>query len=757
MTIARNPQTDIASGWFSWCIRHARLPLTVAFVLLAIPYAVAAPIFEKNDESLHFAFARHLALGGDLPIQRPGEDTAWRQIGSQPPLYYALASFPLRLFATSDFERERQPNQSPQYDPYAPGNKNVLIITPEKRAFGWRNTTLAALALRLLGIAAGAVTVWMSWAIAETIAQRLPVAALATAITAFNPMLLSVSTAISNDGLVIALSSVALWLIAQCVMSGATWRRTVLIGVLIGLASLSKVSGAVLLPVAVLAALTDSIAWRQRWLHAGAIIGLWMLIAGWWFVRNQALYGDLTGTAAMAAIAGARQLGLADVAGEFQGLRMSYLAMFGHFNIPASDVVYVLWDALLIACGLGLIVHVARGLRLGAHKSPYWRALGLIGLHLLLTLAALVRWTLMTTASEGRLLFPCIAGASLLMALGLNEWRDALLRARLPTPISRLPMLLPIGAMAGLAAVAPFVYVLPAYAPPYVRDVPQGFTPVRQTLSPWAEVVAYRMEPTEVHPGEQVRLSVILRALKTPEFNHSLVANLYGRDNTPLARFDTFTGNGLLPSSQWRAGDMWQDTIAFKAPQDALAPAILRAQFNLYNAGSGEIAHSLDANGQPGAPLYDGSTLLPMLPPDSALTPAIPEVAFGDVAVLESYAFGPVSPEGELAVTLNWRSLKRTPGDYTIFLHVVDAAGQIRAQADGPPLNGEYPTSRWGNAPFAETRRVRLPGDLPAGRYRVLIGLYDSHTNARIAALDRNGARLPDDAFALGGDEVVIP
>ena len=82
------------------------------FALLAPAYALATPVFEKNDEQYHFAFARQLALGGGLPVQAPGRATPWEQEGSQPPLYYMLAAPLVALFDTSDFELQTQPNAS---------------------------------------------------------------------------------------------------------------------------------------------------------------------------------------------------------------------------------------------------------------------------------------------------------------------------------------------------------------------------------------------------------------------------------------------------------------------------------------------------------------------------------------------------------------------------------------------------------------------------------------------------------------------
>ncbi len=101
---------------------------------------------------------------------------------------------------------------------------------------------------------------------------------------------------------------------------------------------------------------------------------------------------------------------------------------------------------------------------------------------------------------------------------------------------------------------------------------------------------------------------------------------------------------------------------------------------------------------------------------------------------------------GGLLVTLDWRL---QPGqfldtDYTVFLHLRDAAGETVAQGDGPPVNGQWPTSLWPpDVTIQDAHTITLPADLPLGTYRLVAGLYDGAT----------GNRLPLEG---GGDEVVL-
>ena len=78
--------------------RFWQVPVLLLYLALALLHSAANPLFESPDEMWHIGMAVRLARGEGLPIQRPGEETPWRQEGSQPPLYYALLGGLTRLF-----------------------------------------------------------------------------------------------------------------------------------------------------------------------------------------------------------------------------------------------------------------------------------------------------------------------------------------------------------------------------------------------------------------------------------------------------------------------------------------------------------------------------------------------------------------------------------------------------------------------------------------------------------------------------------
>jgi hypothetical protein len=116
-----------------------------------------------------------------------------------------------------------------------------------------------------------------------------------------------------------------------------------------------------------------------------------------------------------------------------------------------------------------------------------------------------------------------------------------------------------------------------------------------------------------------------------------------------------------------------------------------------------------------------------------------------------------VRSTGALTLTLEWVSRAREGQDYALFAHVFDASGTRVGQVDVPP--GGAPTSRWEPGHYVSlVQRIPLPPDLPAGEYRVAIGVYDPQTSIRLPLRSPPRPALPEagpDALVL--DPFVVP
>lgn len=106
---------------------------------------------------------------------------------------------------------------------------------------------------------------------------------------------------------------------------------------------------------------------------------------------------------------------------------------------------------------------------------------------------------------------------------------------------------------------------------------------------------------------------------------------------------------------------------------------------------------------------------------------------------------GEPRPGGALELTLLWHALARQNRDWVVFIHLVDARGQIVAEDNRQPRDGAFPMTQWVLGDWVEDRHpLHLPDDLAAGTYSVLVGLYDPRTDERPGVYGRDERLLGD-------------
>ncbi len=119
-----------------------------------------------------------------------------------------------------------------------------------------------------------------------------------------------------------------------------------------------------------------------------------------------------------------------------------------------------------------------------------------------------------------------------------------------------------------------------------------------------------------------------------------------------------------------------------------------------------------------------------------AMAHSLADVRLGDEIALRGYSLAPetVHPGDILQVTLFWQALATPSGRYKVFLHLVNAEGQLVAQYDEEPGDGMDLTINWRaeREVFADRCGVWLPDSLPSGSYRLLMGMYDLSGTPRL-------------------------
>ena len=110
-------------------------------------------------------------------------------------------------------------------------------------------------------------------------------------------------------------------------------------------------------------------------------------------------------------------------------------------------------------------------------------------------------------------------------------------------------------------------------------------------------------------------------------------------------------------------------------------------------------------------------------------TDTVADSDFGGVIKLVGYTID--HTDNQVLITLAWKAVVATPVDYTGFVHLLDANGELAAQTDRPPAG--YPTSDWRPGEIIiDHFRVELPPDMLPGTYRLRTGFYDPATVVRL-------------------------
>jgi hypothetical protein len=111
-----------------------------------------------------------------------------------------------------------------------------------------------------------------------------------------------------------------------------------------------------------------------------------------------------------------------------------------------------------------------------------------------------------------------------------------------------------------------------------------------------------------------------------------------------------------------------------------------------------------------------------------------------------------------VAVVLYWQATEPVTEDLSIFLHLLDPAGELIWQDDGAADHGDRPTWSWSpDETIIDPHTVVLPSDLPEGEFVLTAGLYDWQTGERLPVYRSDGTRLTEDRVSLAALAVRQP
>jgi hypothetical protein len=116
-----------------------------------------------------------------------------------------------------------------------------------------------------------------------------------------------------------------------------------------------------------------------------------------------------------------------------------------------------------------------------------------------------------------------------------------------------------------------------------------------------------------------------------------------------------------------------------------------------------------------------------------------------------------VQPDESLTVRLRWQARQTITRRYTTFVQLIAADGNAAVSVEGEPNQGATPTWRWQAGDLIDdVWQLKLPANLQAGQYQVVVGMYDPVSGERLEAWQQHPSveRFWTNALPLGVVEV---
>ncbi|WIJ44224.1 glycosyltransferase family 39 protein [Curtobacterium citreum] len=377
-------------------------------VLASIAIGFSAPPFNSGDEAAHFDYAvtvwhGHLPVFEDgLSIRSPfGILPPVQWVSQHPPLFYAILA----------------PVVGPLWD----GGHLYAAV-------------LAGRAVN--AVLAGLTVLASAWAARRVLPARPVVAAVAAVVVAMTPMFLLVGGAVYNDLPNVAFGALAIGVGATAIRRGLSTRLVVLGAVVTAAGMLSRLSAVVFVAVVLVAFLCarGSGRWNRlpgKVLAVAVAAVAPVLAAGWFFLRNRQLTGNIAGSHPEWAAQNLRreQHGFVETVTD-PGFWSGVFSVFrGHFADPWGWT----WALLVVPLLLAVVVAVVPGLRRSTLAPVRRRDLdprgdrladALVALMLVAVFAAVVflqvRFTMQGGAAQARYGLPVVPVLAVAMAVGLT-------------------------------------------------------------------------------------------------------------------------------------------------------------------------------------------------------------------------------------------------------------------------------------------------------------------------------------------------
>ena len=275
-----------------------------------------------------------------------------------------------------------------------------------------------------------------------------------------------------------------------------------------------------------------------------------------------------------------------------------------------------------------------------------------------------------------------------------------------------------------------------------VASLPPAAVQVNLTFGGVARLMAYEMDRHTILPGESFRLTLYWQPLARITRNLVSYVHLTDHGANLMAQVSGIPAGGQSPTTSWEPGQIIVDEYAVDVDAATQAPLVANIEVGLFDPQTYEFIKPIDDAGQPVSSAIAEAKVVP-----SASSFARPAYAlnanFASLISLIGYDL----TSDPSAIIFYWQAQAAMSEEYTVFVHLLNGDGQLVGQMDGPPVEGNYPTSRWSPGEVVADRHL-VPAVEP-GTYLVMLGWYRLADGYRLPLADGSG-----DSMTLGTIEV---
>jgi hypothetical protein len=279
--------------------------------------------------------------------------------------------------------------------------------------------------------------------------------------------------------------------------------------------------------------------------------------------------------------------------------------------------------------------------------------------------------------------------------------------------------------------------------------------PLNVHLPGKVDLVGYTYRPDRIQPGDTVYVTLFLQATQPLTQSFRTFARIVSpNDGTRWAQQDMLTPRSV-PLDWWQTGQVIAERLVLTATGDIPTGAY---HLNIsITAPDSDVSLPIYRNDDP-SPLDRITLGYVAVPWQGSMDLAQPVGAtFGNqIDLLGFEAVDKLSSGTEfLEVTLYWEARQPPTDDYIVFVHLVDANGELVANHDGPPMDRRYPTGAWlPGEVVPDVHRLALDPGIPAGMYRLQVGMYRWPSLERLPVWDTQGAEQTDRVITLQSIEI---